>query len=86
MARPPGEPASTELRKTFGANFRAAREKAGMTQARVAEAIGTNRAYISHVERGVHNITIETMVQLAGVVGRRVADLLKPPRKKRSTP
>jgi transcriptional regulator with XRE-family HTH domain len=81
MARLPRT--SAELRKTFGANLRAAREKAGMTQAQLAEMTGHNRAYVSHVERGVHNITIETMAGLAGTVGLDVADLLAR-RKKRA--
>jgi transcriptional regulator with XRE-family HTH domain len=87
MARRPEWAASpAKLRKTFGENLREARQKAGLTQAQVAEATGQDRAYVSHVERGVHNVTIETMAEMARVVKRSVADLLKPKQKKRMRP
>jgi transcriptional regulator with XRE-family HTH domain len=78
MTRPPQWPSGTELRRRFGANFREARQQAGLTQAQVAERIGGGRAYVGRVERGAHNITIETMAELARAVERDVADLLRP--------
>jgi transcriptional regulator with XRE-family HTH domain len=71
-ARPPREPAESkwsgpdDLRKVFGQNARAARVKAGLTQAQLAE----------RTEAGHQNITIDTMAALARVIGRDVSALL----------
>jgi ribosome-binding protein aMBF1 (putative translation factor) len=82
MSRATRRAASAELRKTFGQNLREARQQAGLTQLQIAEAAGRERSYISDVERGLHNITMDTMVELAHVVGRDVTDLLTPAKKR----
>ena len=82
MRRPTRRAASAALRATFGQNLREARLQAGLTQLQVAQATGRDRAYISDVERGLHNITIDTMVELAHAVERDVVDLLTPTKKR----
>jgi transcriptional regulator with XRE-family HTH domain len=80
---PPREPAgsnwpvSDDLRKIFGQNMRAARIKAGLTQAQLAERTGLTQQYVSLVEAGHQNITIDTMAALARVIGRDVSALLR---------
>jgi transcriptional regulator with XRE-family HTH domain len=82
-ARPPREPAESnwsgpdDLRKVFGQNARAARVKAGLTQAQLAERTGLTQQYVSLVEAGHQNITIDTMAALARAVGRDVSALLR---------
>ncbi len=41
-----------------------ARKRADMTQAQLAEKIGTKKSYISRIENGKGNITIETLIKL----------------------
>ena len=71
-----------ELRKTFGENLRAARLKAGLKQEDLAKAAGRHSTYVSNVEQGLQNVTIETMAVLARVVGRGVTTLLTPKKKR----
>ncbi|QZP09855.1 helix-turn-helix domain-containing protein [Caenibius sp. WL] len=66
----------TEL-DIFARRLREARRETGLTQARLAELAGLDRTYISHLERGVANPSLAKMVQLARIVGKSVADLLR---------
>jgi transcriptional regulator with XRE-family HTH domain len=80
---PPREPSKAnspvpdDLRKIFGHNVRAARIKAGLTQAQLATRTGLTQQYVSLVEAGHQNITIDTMAALARAVGRDVSALLR---------
>ena len=80
---PPGEPpksdepVSDDLRTVFGTNLREARIKAGLTQAELADRTGLTQQYVSLVEAGHQNITIDTMAALARVIGRDVSALLR---------
>jgi len=80
---PPGEPPKSEepvpddSRSVFGQNLRAARIKAGLTQAQLAEQTGLTQQYVSLVEAGHQNITIHTMAALARAVGQDVSAMLR---------
>jgi DNA-binding XRE family transcriptional regulator len=80
---PPREPSNgnspvpDDLRKIFGHNVRAARIKAGLTQAQLAARTGLTQQYVSLVEAGLQNITLDTMAALARAVGRDVSALLR---------
>ena len=80
---PPREPSKgnspvpDDLRKIFGQNVRAARIKAGLTQAQLAARTGLTQQYVSLVEAGLQNITLDTMAALARAVGRDVSALLR---------
>ena len=54
-----------ELSAIFGANFREARLKAGLTQVEVAAHTGIRQSYLSEIESGQKNLTLSTMVILA---------------------
>ncbi len=41
-----------------------ARKEAKMTQSELAEKIGTKKSYISRIENGKDNITIETLIKI----------------------
>ena len=71
------------LRALFGANFRQARLKAKLTQAAVEELTGIRQHYVSEIEYGLHNLTLDTMTTLAQAVGTDVRALLRRPPKKR---
>ncbi len=70
---------SEEKRVTFGQNCKAARMKAGLSQAEVALAAGIPQPRLSAIEQGKGNITLETMVRLAKVVDHDLSHLLRKP-------
>lgn len=63
---------------SFGRNFRKARIAAKMSQADVERLTGIPQHYISTMERGRENPTLETMARLAKALGKPPADLLQP--------
>ena len=56
---------SQELRTVFAANLRNLRQTRGISQERLAELAGLHRTYISSVERGARNISIDNIARLA---------------------
>lgn len=66
------------LRVTFGGNFKAARIKAGLTQTDIAGLTGIAQTYISSIECGKQNPTLDTLAVLAEAIGSDVRALLKP--------
>lgn len=56
---------SQELRKVFAANLRNLRQGHGISQERLAELAGLHRTYVSSVERGARNISIDNIARLA---------------------
>jgi HTH-type transcriptional regulator/antitoxin HipB len=77
-----GEQASRELRIQFGRALRAARREAGLTQVQMAQRLGLTQQYISLVERGQENLTLETMSNLTRVIGAELKVTIEmPPRR-----
>ncbi len=74
---------SEDMRALFGSNFRQARLKARMTQADVEERTGIRQHYISEIENGLQNLTLDTMTTLAQAIGTDVRALLRRPPKGR---
>ena len=66
----------------FGANVRVYRRSAGLSQEAVAARMGVDRAYISAIERGLQNVTLLTILQVAESLNVRPADLLVEPAQK----
>ncbi len=64
----------------FGRRLAEAREAAGMTQAQVAERLGTNLPNYQRIEHGLQNVTLTTIVRLGGVLSVEPATLLTAPR------
>jgi transcriptional regulator with XRE-family HTH domain len=80
MAKRPPEP---RLRSVFGANAKAARLAAGLSQTQVAAQIGTSQSYYGQIERGTVNVTLETMEAIARAFGLDPASMLQTrPRRK----
>src|SRR5579871_5396706 len=71
---------AVELRALFGNNFRAARQKAGLTQRDIEARTGIKQHYVSAIEGGKQNPTLGTMAALARSVNKDVIGLLRPPR------
>lgn len=61
-------------------NLRRLRRGAGLTQATLAEQIGTSRTGYQRIERGGAEPPVATLVRIAEVLGVRLADLLSPHR------
>lgn len=64
----------------FGQNVRLAREKKGWSQDRLSEESGLHRTYISGIERGVRNPTIEIVQQIAISLDIDIQDLFLDPK------
>lgn len=56
---------SQELRVLFSVNLRNLRQAHGLSQERLAELAGLHRTYVSSVERGARNISIDNISRLA---------------------
>lgn len=60
----------------FGAKLRAVRLKAGVSQERLADLAGLHRTYVSGVERGLRNISLENIDRLARALDVDMAALV----------
>lgn len=59
--------------------LREIRLKKGISQERLAELAGLHRTYVSSVERGGRNISLENIDRLATALGEPMAKLMPPP-------
>lgn len=71
------EPVPGDLQALFGRNLRSARIKQNMTQLELAEATGFTHQYVSKIEDGQINVTLDTMKKLAEVLDHEVSELLR---------
>src|SRR5581483_9698935 len=62
-----------DLKKGFGAELRRRRLELGISQERLAELSDLHRTYISAVESGKRNLTLESIQRLASALGATVA-------------
>jgi transcriptional regulator with XRE-family HTH domain len=79
--RSPGRqsrPPITDYRLTFGANLRDLRERSGVSQEELALRIDMSRRYLSGIERGEANPTLDQIVRLADGLNVSPAELLPP--------
>ena len=56
--------------------MRAAREEQGLSQEELGFESDLDRTYISGIERGVRNPTVETLARLCRALGVRVSELV----------
>lgn len=68
---------SQVFRRTVGQNVRAFRLRLKLTQEQLAEKAGLHWTYISGVERGRYNVSLDTLETLASALGRKPFELLK---------
>ena len=64
-----------DYKKLLGGNVRTFRKRKGLKQEELAKLCGLSRTYISEVELGKKNISLENMVVLAVGLGVNVVDL-----------
>jgi transcriptional regulator with XRE-family HTH domain len=60
----------------FGQRLREIRRKAGVSQEKLAELAGLHRTYVSGVERGLRNISLENIDRLATALEVEMAELM----------
>ena len=65
-----------DILKAVGNRLREARGKAGLTQKQLGDRAGVKQSYIFELERGRTNITLNTLVKMADVLGMDIRDLL----------
>lgn len=65
-----------ELQRQVGRRVRAHRHGLGISQARFGEQLGFSPAYVGIIERGEHNLGLQTVARLAGQLGLTTDDLL----------
>jgi transcriptional regulator with XRE-family HTH domain len=65
-----------DILQTVGNRLREARTRTGLTQKQLGDRAGVKQSYIFELERGRTNITLNTLVKMADVLGMDVRDLL----------
>jgi len=76
----------TDVKRLFGASVRVWRGRLGISQEELAERAELHRTYISDVERGARNLTLESIERLAQALKVSVPSLLSYARKSASAP
>ena len=66
-----------DFRQMVGEQIRKARRLRGMTQERLAEQSGLSFSYISDVERGTRNISLESLGKIINALGVKPAQLFE---------
>ncbi len=64
--------------KLFGVRLKELRSIRGLTQTQISEATGITPPYVSLIERGKANPTLDMMVKLANAVGSEVWTMIQP--------
>jgi transcriptional regulator with XRE-family HTH domain len=64
------------LRACLGAVVRRRRRAAGYSQEAFADLVGVHRTFMSTVERGGSNVSLETLARIASALGARAGELL----------
>lgn len=57
-----------ELRKIIGTNVKYYRLRSGISQVNLAKTLGKSVFTLSSIERGIHNTTVVTLMQIAKVL------------------
>ena len=65
------------FRKAVGQNVRTFRNRLKWTQEQLAEKAGLHWTYISGVERGRYNVSLDSLETLAKALGKKPFELLK---------
>jgi CheY-like chemotaxis protein len=66
---------SSDQKKEFGAAIKSERTRLGLSQETLAERADLHRTYITDIERGARNLSLETIHKLAGALGVPIESL-----------
>lgn len=75
---PKSKPTALSARAVFAKNLRKVRRLADMSQEELALSCGMSRTYVSEIERGLRNVSIDNMGALADALGRPLKELVDP--------
>ena len=70
-------PSVSEKIATHGSAIRREWQTQGISQLRLADAIGTDQAVIARLEAGKHNTGIATYIKIADALGANLAELVE---------
>ena len=65
-----------DILESLGKQIQHARDKRGITQEGLAKIAGVNAKYVSAIERGQKNVTVNTLKKIADGLGMEVYELL----------
>ena len=66
----------TDFLWKFGSAIKTERRRRGWSQEELAHRSGLHRTYITDVERGVRNMTVETITKLSNALGVSMTELI----------
>lgn len=64
-----------KVKKLFGARIRSLRETRGLTQEQLAEKIDMHPVYLSNIERGKENPTLNVLIRMSMVLDVEMSEL-----------
>jgi transcriptional regulator with XRE-family HTH domain len=67
----------SDIKIAFGKNLRRLREKRGVSQEALANDAGLDRTYVSSVERGRRNVSLENIGRLAKALNINITELFR---------
>ena len=67
-----------DLKKEFGQMIKSMRLRRGFSQEVLAERADLHRTYVTDIERGTRNLTLESISKLAGALGVQIRDFFPP--------
>lgn len=67
------------LKQRFGSAVRARRKRLNMSQQELSFRLGADQAYVSRIERGQMNVTLDSVEQIASALGIGMENLLALP-------
>lgn len=70
-------PSVSEKIAILGSAIRRERQTQGISQQRLADAVGTDQAVIARLEAGKHNTGIATYIKIADALGVNLAELVE---------
>lgn len=68
---------SGRIRARLGYRIRLLREDRGLSQSDFAYRIGINRSYLSGVENGKRNLTVDILARMADILGITLSELFE---------
>lgn len=65
-----------DIKEKFGIRLKTLRKEKGLSQEELALKSGLNRPYISAIEKGKRNVSLEVMEKLAGAMDKEIRELI----------
>ncbi|KKU54818.1 transcriptional regulator [Candidatus Amesbacteria bacterium RIFCSPLOWO2_02_FULL_48_11] len=66
-----------DIKKKYGERLRQLRKTKGLSQEELAFRSGLHRTYVSDLERGTRNVSLENIEKIAKVLGLELSEVFK---------